>query len=549
MAFVPKPGARLLCGHAAGRKVRLRREPTPEAGANFTGDELDNGEAVAVIKPGFEFLLVERQDGVQGFARARDLHVQAWTSERHPVLDDALTSNTFTWYSGDFSGRSFRVSSACLVYEDSHKKHRVHALASHAFTLDDGKSLFLLHQPPGGAGGPSVLVWDGTSIRQAAAVVGAAPPSGGTAIALAAGWEGVYTWATHEQSDRVGLQWVVREAGRTYRRAPAGAAPTPISMLSPHAWYHPDAGGGGRVYVLDEGGEPGQRSVVVWDARTAPQLACIAFCTTSAGLYGAADDAYRLAKGGVVVIGNTAHNGGGVLLRRRPDVAADDANLSGQQAFDGDWVEVLGVEGDGEWCHVAKAGVGDGWVRGRNVHVQGHGHGARPGAYHMPHVPGVNELGLPLPPEWLKPQPQNLMLVHIEPKSVSDAALEPRHPAWPDPQLTPPRPTSGALDAARGAAAGERAVGGAAAARADPERAAVAALLHRARADDRGARAAAARGEPLPQQSQRYHSHHAAFTRPSYRDHTAAARRSHAHRRVPACRRASSTAPAARRPT
>ena len=87
MAFVLSPNARVLVGHTGGGKVALRREADARGSANFTGEAVDNGEAVAIVSaPQGQFVLVSLQDGVQGFVRTRHLHVQAWPSERYPTL-------------------------------------------------------------------------------------------------------------------------------------------------------------------------------------------------------------------------------------------------------------------------------------------------------------------------------------------------------------------------------------------------------------------------------------------------------------------------------
>lgn len=83
MAFALKPGDRVVIGHVGGaRAVGLRRTPSSKGGDNFTGESVDNGEAVAIIAMAADgFCEVARQDSVRGFVRVQHLHVQAWPPE------------------------------------------------------------------------------------------------------------------------------------------------------------------------------------------------------------------------------------------------------------------------------------------------------------------------------------------------------------------------------------------------------------------------------------------------------------------------------------
>ena len=165
----------------------------------------------------------------------------------------------------------------------------------------------------------------------------------------------------------------------------------------------------------------GKRCAVAWAPQSKRYVRAVAYPTAFAST--GERNAYSLATAGATVVaGNTTHNGGGTLLRREPRSALDDANSSGLQVFDDDVLElVVGVaEGSPqglEWVKVAKAGVGAGWIFARNVHVQGHAHVGAAGRFNMPSVPGVQSLHVPPPPGWQQPQPANLQLVALEPKS------------------------------------------------------------------------------------------------------------------------------------
>ncbi|KOO34185.1 RNA helicase [Chrysochromulina tobinii] len=62
-------------------------------------DSVDSGEVVAILDetPKFDHILVARQDGVQGYIRVRNLHVQAWPlRQRQLSLSATLTSHRVT---------------------------------------------------------------------------------------------------------------------------------------------------------------------------------------------------------------------------------------------------------------------------------------------------------------------------------------------------------------------------------------------------------------------------------------------------------------------
>ena len=256
---------------------------------------------------------------------------------------------------------------------------------------------------------------------QASHVEGTTPPGAAVVDKLSNGWAGVFTWAVHEQRERVGGQWAVSDAGRFNQRQPQDKPPEKVTTLTPHAWR---IEGSPVVYLLDEGpagGAAGKRCAVAWEPQSKRHVRAVAYPTAFAST--GERNAYSLATAGATVVaGNTTHNGGGTLLRREPRSALDDANSSGLQVFDGDVLElVVGVaEGSPqglEWVKVAKAGVGAGWIFARNVHVQGHAHVGAAGRFNMPSVPGVQSLHVPPPPGWQQPQPANLQLVALEPKS------------------------------------------------------------------------------------------------------------------------------------
>ena len=398
MAFVLKEGGRVLCGHTTGDDaVRLRKEADPAGGANLTGEIVDNGEAVAVMGlPAGEFVFVSRQDGVKGFIRVQHLHVQTWPLRR-PVLAGGW-KHTFIWrqqHSGPStpltrSGSSWRVSvpqapgehvwqEVLQEHSGSEAQYGVRALSSHALMLFDqgsgspGCHLLLLHEEPGG--GTFAMLWDGSQVLgvgHAKEQAGSAPPP-----ILCAGWEGVWTWAAHEDEARVGLQWAVNAKGRVFRRN-QDPQPSAVRVLTSHSWTSPEDGS--RVYLLDEP----VGACVVWNRHSTspsphsparapadPSGLCIAWRSPPN-----VGDRFALRAGREVVCGNTAHNGGGTLLRKGPHESLDDANVSGVQVFDEDILRVLDVAGDG-WCKVARVGngerqQGEGWLLARNVHVQVH---------------------------------------------------------------------------------------------------------------------------------------------------------------------------------
>ena len=391
-----------------------------------TSDGVDSGEVVAILDetPKFDHILVARQDGVRGYIRVRNLHVQAWPwRQRQPSLSATLTSHRFVW-SGELQQRgAFSIDGQYLTFTHGSSRHRVTVLGSHAFSVEgwDGY-LFLLD-----AARTEIVLWDGAAVIHIARAEGVAAPTG-AAPALAPGWQGVFTWAKHERTERMGCQFSVSDAGRTFTRR-GSEAPDPIVLITPHAWHHGD---GTRVYLLDDSsdGRSMQRAITVWTPSVV--ASCIAFPTTCAGQHGAPADAWRLAPGGSVIAGNVMHAGGGTLLRRRPDLSLDAANRTDVQIFDGDVCTVLEVaDGLGEglstcaWVRVCKAGVGEGWLSTNNVHIQGHGYAPAAGAP-APPVPGINPLGRPLPPEWQQPQAENLHLAAVEPGSADWARLESR---------------------------------------------------------------------------------------------------------------------------
>jgi hypothetical protein len=387
---------------------------------------VDSGEVVAILDetPKFDHILVARQDGVQGYIRVRNLHVQAWPlRQRQPSLSATLTSHRFVW-SGELQQRgAFSIDGQYLTFTHGSSRHRVTVLGSHAFSVEgrDGY-LFLLD-----AARTEIVLWDGAAVIHIARAEGVAAATG-AAPALAPGWQGVFTWAKHERTERMGCQFSVSDAGRTFTRR-GSEAPDPIVLITPHAWHHGD---GTRVYLLDDSsdGRSMQRAITVWTPSVV--ASCIAFPTTCAGQHGAPADAWRLAPRGSVIAGNVMHAGGGTLLRRRPDLSLDAANCTDVQIFDGDVCTVLEVaDGLGEglgtcaWVRVCKAGVGDGWLSTNNVHIQGHGYAPAAGAP-APPVPGINPLGRPIPPEWQQPQAENLHLAAVEPGSADWARLESR---------------------------------------------------------------------------------------------------------------------------
>ena len=425
-----------------------------------TSDGVDSGEVVAILDetPKFDHILVARQDGVRGYIRVRNLHVQAWPfGQWQPSLSTSLTSHTsFVWSSSELQQRgSFRIDGHHLTFTHGSSRHEVTVLSSHAFSVEgwDGY-LFLLD-----AARTEVVLWDGAAVIDRARAEGVAAAAG-AAPALAPGWQGVFTWAKHERTERMGCQFSVSDAGRTFTRR-GSEAPDPIVLITPHAWHHGD---GTRVYLLDDSsdGRSMQRAITVWTPSVV--AACIAFPTTYARKHGAPADAWRLAPGGSVIAGNVMHAGGGTLLRRRPDLSLDAANRTDVQIFDGDICTVLDVAdapavpppaaaaaavGEGlstcAWVRVCKAGVGEGWLSTNNVHIQGHGYAPAAGAP-APPVPGINPLGRPLldinplgrplldinplgrplPPEWQQPQTLNLHLAAVEQGSADWARLESR---------------------------------------------------------------------------------------------------------------------------
>lgn len=421
------PSKRVLVGHIGGSVVRLKRED-----GTATTDEVKNGEAVAILElpRSDDHVLVSRQDGVRGYVRVRHVHVQAWPLERSRGTPAALVNRRFNGATFGFGRGTFMLSNGCLTFVDGSRSHAVGMLASHAFVIDEFPSLLFLHWHDVRN---ALVAWDG----QAGKVVAIAPLEGSTVApmpgpdglgpaAAARSWGGVFTWAQHDNAERVGAQWTVSDAGRTHRR---GATNEPVFFITPHAFISP--GSTARVYVLDESGGESQRAVVGLTPGLTPNggrwgATCLALPTAYAGLHGAAADAWKLMAGRVVIAGSTAQDsGGGSLLRRSPTL--DGTSATEHQAFDGDALRVLEVGADAAagWVRVAKHGVGEGWVPCNHVHIQGHGVLPSTGGV-APHVPGINVLGLPLPATWMQPQTSNLQLAPIASNTDTWRELEAR---------------------------------------------------------------------------------------------------------------------------
>jgi len=105
-----------------------------------TSDGVDSGEVVAILDetPKFDHILVARQDGVQGYIRVRNLHVQAWPlRQRQLSLSATLTSHRFVWSSGELQsggrsgGRSGRRGSQYLRLGTRSQDRRWRRLAEH----------------------------------------------------------------------------------------------------------------------------------------------------------------------------------------------------------------------------------------------------------------------------------------------------------------------------------------------------------------------------------------------------------------------------------
>ena len=349
-------------------------------------DSVDSGEVVAILDetPKFDHILVARQDGVRGYIRVRNLHVQAWPlRQRQLSLSATLTSHRFVWSSGELQQRgAFSIDGQYLTHGSS--RHRVTVLGSHAFSVEGWGGYLLLLD----AARTEIVLWDGAAVINIARAKGVAAATG-AAPALAHGWQGVFTWAKHDQPENMGIQCSVSGDGKTFVYW-GSEPPSPIVLITPHAWHH---GNGTRVHLLDDSsdGQSTQRALTIWTPSVV--AACIAFPTTYAGQYGAPADAWRLAPGRCVIAGNATHASGGMLLRRRPDLSLDAANRTDMQIFDGDVCTVLevadglavppsaasaGAAGEGlstcAWVRVRKTGVGEGWLSTNNVHIQGHGY-------------------------------------------------------------------------------------------------------------------------------------------------------------------------------
>ena len=221
--------------------------------------------------------------------------------------------------SGQIGTGAFTVTDKCLAFVDGSRSHAIRVLGSHAFVVDAFPPLlFLLH-----VAHSALVAWDG----QTGKVVAVAPVEGSAAAptlttnglgvaAATSGWAGVFTWAAHENGERVGMQWTISDAGRTHARGSTNEA---VSFITPHAFIRP--GAAARIYVLDESGGQGQRAVAVLAPTASPTgerwgTTCLALPTTVAGLHGAAADAWKLVAGRSVTAGNVTHDGGATLLRR-----------------------------------------------------------------------------------------------------------------------------------------------------------------------------------------------------------------------------------------
>ena len=340
-AFHLTPSKRVLVGHLGGSVVRLKLED-----GSLSTEEVSNGESVAILRStgsGNDHILVSRQDGVRGYVRVRHVHVQAWPLERTPVLA-AASRHRFMDVSGQIGTGAFTVTDKCLAFVDGSRSHAIRVLGSHAFVVDAFPPLlFLLH-----VAHSALVAWDG----QTGKVVAVAPVEGSAAAptlttnglgvaAATSGWAGVFTWAAHENGERVGMQWTISDAGRTHARGSTNEA---VSFITPHAFIRP--GAAARIYVLDESGGQGQRAVAVLAPTASPTgerwgTTCLALPTTVAGLHGAAADAWKLVAGRSVTAGNVTHDGGATLLRRHAHASLEEANRTEHQIFDGDALKVI----------------------------------------------------------------------------------------------------------------------------------------------------------------------------------------------------------------
>ena len=423
MAFVLKPNLRVLCGHIGGAdRVALRDNPSAASAGSHS---VDNGEAVAIVsKRGEEeFYEVERQDGVRGFVRAHHLHVQSWplsaTSSAQRVALSPSWAGTWVWVSGPEAGKQWRLDAA--GYEGEGQRHPATVLTPHAIVVANRLLLLALDEHTQAA---EVVLWSGGEEGRALprggpSAAGPGAPRAREEVELSRGWSGVFTWAQHVASERVGLQWAVTREGRYHKRAAADAPPERLVAVTPTAWHAAAEGGSARLYLLD-----GVLSrCLVWDASTRG-VSAVGYLTVLCGVNGAAGSCFECRAGRRVLVGSSTQNGGGVLLRSRPD-ASLESDGAGPRLRDGDEATVLALSPALDWAQVGRDGVGgvaEGWLGTRHLHVQAH-HAPVGLGCSMPHVPGLSRLSVPRPAEWVGEQSVNLQLVPLEPASAGYASL------------------------------------------------------------------------------------------------------------------------------